>query len=207
MTEAVLKTNFDKSNFFNKMNITEIIKNRRATPPRFMNTNEVSKELIQQLLENANWAPNHKHTEPWRFKVFTGKAKENLAESVFHFLDEEMAKGTAVNIQKAEKFRESLTRVPVVIAIVLQRDEAERIPEWEEIAAVSMAVQNMWLTAAEAGLGAFWATPPFLPLLNNMLNIQNGQQLLGFFYLGEIALDYPSPRRGSIESKVEWIDE
>lgn len=185
-------------------NIDEIIKNRRATPPRFMAKKEISKEDVLRLLENANWAPNHKKTEPWRFKVFTGNAKQKLAGELFHLLNFKIEEGENINVQKVEKFKDALERVPVVIAIIFERDIAERIPEWEEIAAVSMAVQNMWLTATEMGLGAFWASPQFMHLFNEVLKIQSDQKLLGFFYVGHIAMDYPSPGRGDIEKKVDW---
>lgn len=46
------------------MNINELIKNRRATPPRFLLKEKVDKNKISRMLENANWAPNHKETEP-----------------------------------------------------------------------------------------------------------------------------------------------
>lgn len=189
-----------------KMNtsINEIIKNRRATPPRFLAKNEISKEVIQQLLDNANWAPNHKNTEPWRFKVYTGAAKQNLAERIYSFLNKKEETGEQVNAQKLGKFASELRNVPVTIAIIFERDAAERIPEWEEIAAVSMAVQNMWLTATSLGLGAFWSTPEFLPLLNDIFEIQPRQKLLGFFYLGEISVEYPSTGRGDVAAKVEW---
>lgn len=186
------------------MNISEIIKNRRATPPRFLSKNEVSKEIVKLLLENANWAPNHKETEPWRFKVFRGVAKQKLANEIYSFLIEKSESGEAVNLQKAEKFRVNLERVPVAIVIILERDAAKRIPEWEEIAAVSMAVQNMWLTATEFGLGAFWSTPQFLSFANEILELKPKQKLLGFFYVGNIAIDYPSPGRGDFAEKVEW---
>jgi nitroreductase len=62
----------------------------------------------------------------------------------------------------------------------------------------------MWLTATSIGLGAFWSTPEFVPLLNEILEIQPRQKLLGFFYVGEIAMEYPSPGRGDIVAKVEW---
>ncbi len=185
-------------------NINEIIKNRRATPPRFLAKTEISKEIIQQLLENANWAPTHKNTEPWRFKVYLGEAKQKLAIDIYSLLTQKVADGEPLNIQKIDKFKESLERVPVAIAIVFERDAAERIPEWQEIAAVSIAVQNMWLTATSLGLGAFWSTPEFLPLLNDIVEIQPGQKLLGFFYVGHIAMEYPSPGRGDIEAKVVW---
>ena len=40
----------------------------------------VSDEIVQDLLQNANWAPTHGLTEPWRFTVFTGDARRTLAE-------------------------------------------------------------------------------------------------------------------------------
>lgn len=186
------------------MDISKIIKNRRATPPRFLTKKEVPKEIIQQLLENANWAPNHKNTEPWRFKVYTGEAKQKLANSIYALLIEKIELGESINPQNAEKFKNGLERVPVAIVIILERDIAKRIPEWEELAAVSMAVQNMWLTVTAMDLGAFWATPEFLPMLHDVLELNSGQKLLGFFYVGKIALDYPAPGRGELAEKVEW---
>lgn len=186
------------------MNINDIIKSRRATPPRFLAEKEIPKATIQQLLENANWAPNHKKTEPWRFKVYCGEAKQKLAEKIYNLLIEKAELGEPVNQQKAGKFKTNFERVPVAIAIIMERDVAERIPEWEEIAAVSMAVQNMWLTATAMNLGAFWATPKFLPMLNSVMELTSTQKLLGFFYVGEIAIDYPSPGRGDVAEKVEW---
>jgi nitroreductase len=185
-------------------NLNEIIKNRRATPPRFLAKTEISKEIIQQLLENANWAPTHKSTEPWRFKVYIGESKQKLANDINLLLTQKVAEGEPINSQKIDKFKDALERVPVAIAIIFERDAAERLPEWHELAAVSMAVQNMWLTATDLGLGAFWSTPEFLPHLNHILEIQPGQKLLGFFYVGYIAMEYPSPGRRDIAAKVVW---
>ena len=185
-------------------NINDLIKNRRATPPKFLSKKEIRDEVILQLLENANWAPTHKHTEPWRFKVYKGEAKKKIASQVYEVLTTKIEEGEPINPQKVDKLKSTLENVPVLITIVFQRDVAQRIPEWEEIAAVSMAVQNMWLTATALGLGAFWATPHFLPHLNEVFAVQDSQKLLGFFYVGEIALDYPSPGRGDVEDKTEW---
>ena len=185
-------------------NISEIIKNRRATPPRLFAKKELPKAIIEQLLESANWAPNHKKTEPWRFKVYTGAAKTEMAEKAYFHLKEKLNEGLPIAADKVEKFKTTIERVPVAIAIVMQRDVANRLPEWEELAAVSMAVQNMWLHATEMELGAFWATPAFTHLLDDILGIEPGQKCLGFFYVGEMMMDYPSPGRGNFAAKVEW---
>ncbi len=184
--------------------VLDIIQNRRATPPRLFAKKEISKEIIERLLESANWAPNHKKTEPWRFKIYTGKAKADLAEKAYSLLKLKFAEGLQIAPEKMDKFKSTMERVPVAIAIVMQRDAGKRLPEWEEIAAVSMAVQNMWLRATEMDLGAFWGTPAFIDLFNEILEIQEGQKCLGFFYVGHIMVDYPSPGRGEIAEKVEW---
>ena len=186
------------------MSVSEIIKKRRATPPRLFAKREVSKEIIEQLLESANWAPNHKKTEPWRFKIYTGDAKAKLAADAKNILLAKQNEGYPVASEKIEKFCSTLERVPVAMAIVLERDKANRLPEWEEVAAVSMSVQNMWLTATELDLAAFWATPPFVELFDDILEITEGQKSLGFFYVGQVMMDYPSPGRGDVERKVEW---
>ena len=186
------------------MSVQKIIKNRRATPPRLMVTKEISRETIEQLLNLASWAPNHKKTEPWRFKVYSGEAKLELAGKINSILIKKQAEGYPVSTDKIEKFSSTLKRVPVAIAVILQRDPARRIPEWEELAAVSMAVQNMWLSATEMGMGAFWATPAFVELFDDLLKLKAGQKCLGFFYVGEILMDLPSPGRSDIAEKVEW---
>lgn len=184
--------------------VTEIIKARRATPPGMLMKKEISKEVIEELLENASWAPNHKKTEPWRFKVYTGDSKQKLAEDCYRILEAKHTEGYPVAEDKIAKFVGNLQKVPVAIAIIVQIDPSKRLPEWEEVAAVSMAVQNMWLTTTEKGLGAFWATPGFMELFDEVLEIQSGQKILGFFYVGEIMMDYPSPGRGDVSALTEW---
>jgi len=186
------------------MNSNEIIKKRRATPPGLFTKKEISDKVIKQLLENANWAPNHKKTEPWRFKVYTGATKRKLAQQAYEILKSKKKEGYTVAPEKIEKFKSTLERVPVAMAVIVQFDKAKRLPEWEEIAATAIAVQNMWLTATETGLGSFWATPVFIDLFDELLEVKPGQKCLGFFYVGEILMDYPSPGRGDMETKVDW---
>lgn len=184
--------------------LNELIKNRRAIPPQFYNGEDVADELILQILENANWAPNHKQTEPWRFIVFKGSHKNELGEIVLKTVLSEFKKGHPVDPGKAEKFMKNVQKAGAVIAIILQRDKAESLPEWEEIAAVSCAVQNMWLTATSLNLAAFWSTPSFINLLGDILELNSGQKSLGFFFLGKTTIDYPSPGRGAVGDKTKW---
>ena len=50
--------------------ISRLIRSRRSIYPKsYLPGQPVERELIEQLLENANWAPTHKLTEPWRLAL------------------------------------------------------------------------------------------------------------------------------------------
>ena len=54
--------------------INAVIRNRRSIYPKDYETVKlIPDKIIWQILENANRAPNHKQTEPWRFNVFSGE--------------------------------------------------------------------------------------------------------------------------------------
>ena len=62
------------------MELQTIIKHRRNIKPQFFTPDVIPDQDIKNVLESANWAPNHGFTEPWRFVVFSGASKMKLAE-------------------------------------------------------------------------------------------------------------------------------
>lgn len=182
---------------------SEIIKNRRSVFPAQYNSQPISKEEISTILEAANWAPTHKRTEPWRFKVFHGESQQKLGDWM-----SAKYKETAVNFSEFtfSKYKENPTKAACVIAICMQREPAESLPEWEEIAATAMAVQNMWLTAHELKIGAYWGSPGISKFLNELIPIPAGETCFGFFYLGKYDEKLPEgTRKSTIEEKTVWV--
>ena len=174
-----------------------------------MSDQEVSKDDLRAILENANWAPSHGLTEPWRFRIYRGGARKALAETLGS-LYERILPPDQQKPGKADKLREMATLAPVVMLVWMERQKIQRIAEIEEIAAVVCAVQNMHLSATARGLGAFWSTPPFIyePEMNEWMGIAPEDRCLGIFYLGHPADSgsIPKSRRRPIDDKVEWID-
>ena len=169
-----------------KFPITEIIRHRRTVKPALMDPDlEVPEELINELLENANWAPTHGFTEPWRFTIFSGENRVVLGKKL-QSLYSELTPKDSYREDKFEKLGQNPTLAPLVIAICMKRGANPKIPEIEEIEAVACAVQNMHLTAAAAGLGAFWSSPPILDSegMRTFLNLDLQDHCLGLFYLG-----------------------
>ncbi|MGX1928595.1 nitroreductase family protein [Flagellimonas sp. 2504JD4-2] len=183
--------------------VFDLIKNRRSIFPVQYNDRPIEKETIQKLLEAANWAPNHKKTEPWRFKVFMNGKKEALGK----FLSEKyQAVDPSPKQIKIRKLQENPMRAAAVIAICMQRDPNESLPEWEELAATAMAVQNMWLCCTEMGIGCYWSSPGLIKYMDEFIDLGEGEKCLGFFYLGYYDEEPPSVARKPVEEKVVWLE-
>src|SRR5829696_7295947 len=52
------------------------IRTRRAV--KEYDQTPIPRAAIEELLDAARWAPNHKLTHPWRFHVFMGEGRERL---------------------------------------------------------------------------------------------------------------------------------
>ncbi len=182
--------------------IFELIKKRRSVYPPQYNDKPVSREVVEDVLEAANWAPTHKRTEPWRFKVLLGDTKEKLGLFLaYKYMDLESKPSEL----KVKKIMENTHKAGAIIAICMQRDPKESLPEWEEIAATAMAVQNMWLCCTELGLGCYWSSPAMIAYMGEFFDMGPGEKCLGFFYMGYYDGELPEIGRAPVSSKVTWL--
>jgi nitroreductase len=181
----------------------DLIRRRRAIFPPVFTDQPISEEVIRDLLEAANWAPTHRRTEPWRFQVFRGPARERLAafmaDTYTRLTDPAKFSDTA-----RDKMRNNVLRSDTVILLILQRDPQERIPEWEEVAALGAAVQNLWLSATAHGLGGYWSSPGLIREIGPWLMLPEGQRCLGIFYLGHYEMPEIPGQRNPVEEKTVW---
>ncbi len=186
--------------------ITSIIRSRRAYFHKMYSDLPISEALILEILENANWAPTHKRTEPWRFKIFHSvESRQRLVD----FIAQDYKSNTPAELFSEVKMKE-LSEKPLIaactIAICMQRDPLASLPEWEEIAAVACAVQNMWLTCTAHHIGSYWATPGFIARLGPLLESQEGERCIGLFYMGQLKEDAHAPaKRNPIEEKIKFM--
>lgn len=190
----------------NLSEIVELIKDRRTIYPEHFSDRKVHKEQVELILNSAIWAPTHKLTQPWRFKVFMDEGRERLGEFLKEMYLTKVAKEKHVDL-KIELQTLRPANASAVIAVCMERDEKERVPEIEEIQAVACAVQNMYLTCTAYGLGGFYSTPKFARTqeMNEFLGLGEKDHCLGFFYIGYPGEKWPRSRRKPIEYVTEWI--
>lgn len=187
-----------------------LIRRRRTIKPKDMSIKPVEKEHLLAILENGNWAPSHGQTEPWRFFIFQDESREGLAEFCQELYKEKMPEAD-FREDKYNKLGEQPLLAPTVIAIGMERQGSENIPEIEEIEAVACAVQNMHLTASALGMAAFWSSPPicYTDEMREWLGLDDPRdKCLGFFYLGWPENEqWPEGHRGDAEHKITWMEE
>ncbi len=190
------------------MGIDDFIKQRRTIKPEKFASETIENGIVEQILANANWAPTHGHTEPWRFWVFTGAGLQKLAS--FHA---ELYKKETPEADFKEKTYQKLYERPLkashVIGIGMKRgNKPQKIPAIEEIEATACAVHNMWLTAAAYGIGAYWNSGgmTYHPEMKNFFELEAADEFLGFLYLGYPSDEWPDGKRVSdINEKTQWI--
>jgi nitroreductase len=109
------------------------------------------------------------------------------------------------SVAKYEKLKMNPQKADTVIAICMQRDPKNRVPEWEELAAVAMAVQNLWLSAHAYGIGGYWSTPELISAFGEFHPLAEGEKCIGFFYLGYYTPSESTPPRRPLAEKVKWV--
>lgn len=186
--------------------LNELIKKRRSVfPDQFVQGKKVDDQIVNQILINATWAPNFGMEEPWQFTVFTGEGLKRLAD----FQSELYKKEAGDDFQEAKfmKLKNQPLKASHVIALGMKRSSKKTVKEIEDIEAVACAVQNMYLTLAAYKLGGYWGSGgiTYFDSARPFFGLGQEDKLLGFFYIGHIAVPSPEGKRQPLHEKVKWV--
>jgi nitroreductase len=185
--------------------LNRLIKNRRSIFPISYTFEEIPDSDIHTILENANYAPTHKLTEPWRFIVYRKAAKRKLGEELARLYKETVPLAKFLQ-KKYDSIAEKFDQSSCVIAINAKL-HPDKLPEWEEVAALGCAVQNMALTAEALNIGAYWSSPDTITQLSTYLQLNADEKCFGLFYMGYHQEAQRAASRTPITEKVKWIEE
>jgi nitroreductase len=183
-----------------------LVRMRRSVfPDQFDTVRKVPDEIILQIVENATWAPNHGQSEPWEFTVFSREGLHQLALFQSNLYQQEA--GAEYNEGKYKKLLQQPLKASHVISIGMKRTVTKRIPEIEDVEAVACAVQNIYLSVTSFGLGGYWTTGgvTYYEKAKYFFGLKEEDKLLGFFYIGYIAVPSPAAKRRPIEEKIKWV--
>ena len=183
---------------------------RRSMGLSRLRPDPVDRQLIERMLEAANWAPSHGDTEPWRFTVFSGEGRDTLAELFAAAHWEEQADSPPSRAQEGARKRAFAAPVWISIGMspALREDGSLLMSEEEEVMAVACAMQNLHLMASALGLAGMWHSKgsSVSPIVARGLGLEPPARLLGFFMCGWPATDWLTGKRGPLSEKTHWVE-
>src|SRR5579864_3370504 len=150
--------------------LAALLQSRRSV--RKYQARPVSRELIEQVLEAARWAPSPHGKQPWRFVVLTRQeVKLQLADRMGDTWRQNLemdGQDTAIVNIRLEKSRERILNTPAIIIPCLYLEDLDRYPDEKRqadetimaIQSIGAAIQNMLLMAYDMGLDTGWMCAP-----------------------------------------------
>jgi len=150
----------------------------------------VDRTTLDELFELARWAPNHKLTNPWRFRVLGPHALGRL-------------KAAADDPIAAAK----LDRAPTLV-VVSAAQTGDPIVDEEDVCATAAAVYALLLAAHARGLAGYWRTPAIIrtPAGREAVGVATDERVLGLLHLGHPRQEPKAPERAPLADVVEYLD-
>jgi nitroreductase len=148
----------------------------------------VDDATLRELLDLARLAPNHRLTEPWRFRVLGPETRARIDELV------------------GEKEAAKLARAPTLVLVTaLLSPEPE--PAEEDLHATAAAVQTMLVAATARGLASYWRTPDAFrsEAVHALLGLAPNERLVALVHLGPPAGDPPAKERLPVDAIACWL--
>jgi nitroreductase len=161
--------------------LEQIIENRRSIFPKNYTQKVIPNTVLDKILHASQFAPNHKKTKPWRFNLIKGENLHLLSQAIQQLYKETTPEHLFLQ-KKYDDFANKIGKTNAIIPIIVHYSAL--VPQWEEIAAVSMAVQNMYLTCTAHQVGCYWSSHPVFHQLKKHLKLEENEECLGLFYIG-----------------------
>ncbi|HEY5053346.1 MAG TPA: nitroreductase family protein [Solirubrobacterales bacterium] len=148
----------------------------------------IPREVLEELLELARWAPNHHLTSPWRFRVLGPEALERLKE--------------AAGPEGAAK----LDRCPTLVAVSCALG-GDPVQDEEDLHATAVASYIVLLAAHGRGFAGYWRTPGLLRTHEGRgaVGLPDSERFVGLLHLGYGRQEQAPPARPPLAATTAFL--
>jgi len=168
------------------MELAEAIRSRRSI--RMFDGREVDRDLIDQLVTAATYAPSRMNTQPWHFHIAMGESRKAVAEVMAMttaYLEEYLDTLGPEGVEHAARFYADLGSAPVVIAVASPVTGDPNVDRDNAIS-VGAAIQNLLLSAHDLGLSSCSISSPhwIRDRLRSVFKMVDGWEIISLIVLG-----------------------
>lgn len=162
------------------MEVVEAIRSRRTH--KQYGDEPVPADTVRALVDLARSAPNHKLTNPWRFRLLGPETRAAIDALV---PEQEVAK---------------LRRAPTLVVVTAAVSDDPVLAE-EDVLATGAAVYAMLLAATDRGLASYWRTPACFreAPARELLGLAANERLVAVVHLGPPASEPPAKPRAPVD--------
>ena len=165
---------------------------------------EVPRDAVERMLATSVWAPNHKHTQPWRFFVSTKDSAHR--QKIADFAEKGIIARNAEDTTMAMRQRQWTLDQPLMIFAYSVPADREDLTQ-ENYAAVVCALHNVNLAGVAEGLAVTWETGGIakLPGLTEAVGGDPEWALVAMATVGYPDEESPATRT-PVSAFVTWAD-
>jgi nitroreductase len=148
----------------------------------------VDDDTLAELLDLGRFAPNHKLTQPWRFRILGPETRALIEDAA------------------GEKEAVKLRRAPTLV-LATAKLSGDPLTDEEDLHATACSVYAILLGATARGLASYWRTPAVFgeQAVRELLSLDGGERVVALIHLGPIEGDPPAKEREPVEAVVSAL--
>ena len=197
--------------------LLELMRSRRSI--RTYASTPVTRDMLEQVIEAARWAPSNHNRQGWKFLVFQNQDEiKHLAQQTRRVISHVLDQGNRALIRQADSILHhcgAFDQASVVILVMHKKppavakallNHATGEHACGEVISAAMASQNLLLAAHALGLGACIMTAPLLAgdVWSTLDDLPVGHEPTCLITLGYPAETPEAPRRKKPEHILEY---
>jgi nitroreductase len=159
-------------------------------------------QVLENIIQAGLRAPDHAGLKPWRFVISHGQGLQKLADILVSAAESENSEPAVI-----DKLSKAPFRAPMVITVIADVTEHEKVPYIEQYLSAGCAAQAMQMAAVAQGFQGFWRSGKWMfhEKVHQAFNLKKEDQIVGFLYLGTAGCTPMKAPNRDLSQFVEYL--
>ncbi|MBW8191566.1 NAD(P)H nitroreductase [Neiella marina] len=160
---------------------------------------------LDLILKAGLRAPDHAHLRPWRFVIYQGNGRQQLAD----LFERAAINNPELDEQAIAKAPTLPFRAPLVITVISKVLPHPKVPALEQHLSAGCSVMAMQQAALVLGYGGIWRSGVYAtdPQVRSAFELGDSDEIVGFLYIGTAVGESRVRPMPQLDQYAEFIGE